>query len=141
MRLGLLFAAAMVGVGVGCLAPEVLCEDGHCECAGNDCVCPASGDCSIDCTADCDLQCAGSGNCDFICGDLCNVECTGSGNCGQTMGPGSTGACKGNGNCSFACTGPCSVTCPGSGDCELECPAEAPLQTCSNDALACGACP
>jgi hypothetical protein len=140
LRLSMLLTTTTLGLIVGCHPIDALCEDGHCECSGNDCICPASGDCSIECTADCDLTCAGSGNCDFICGDSCNIECTGAGNCALTIGPGSTGECSGSGNCAFVCAGPCSISCPGQGDCTLECPADAPLQECSNNGMACGPC-
>lgn len=142
VRVSLLLASTTLGVIVGCHHDHVdaLCEDGHCECSGNECICPASGDCSIECTADCDLQCAGSGNCEFACGDSCNIECTGSGNCALIMGPGSTGTCTGSGNCDFVCTGPCAISCPGQGDCTLACPDDAPLQACSNKGMACGPC-
>lgn len=134
-------AALNFGIVLGCYQdPGLVCEDGECECAGNDCVCPSSGDCGILCTAECDLQCAGSGNCDFECGSDCVSECTGSGNCAVLMGPGSLGRCTGSGDCDFACTGPCAVECPGSGTCSLACPDNVAPEQCSNGDLACGPC-
>jgi hypothetical protein len=117
------------------------CEDGQCECAGNDCICPANGDCGIACTADCDLQCAGSGACEFSCGDDCQVSCTGSGNCVADVGPRSHVDCPSNGNCEAFCAGPCSMTCTGSGDCTVHCFEDEPPIECGDATIACGACP
>jgi hypothetical protein len=117
------------------------CEDAQCECAGNDCVCPAAGDCGIACTADCDLQCAGSGACDFNCGEDCQVRCTGSGNCVADVGPRSHVDCPSNGNCEAFCSGACSMTCTGSGDCTLHCLEGEQPSECGDDTIACGGCP
>lgn len=117
------------------------CEDGQCECFGTDCICPAAGDCALDCTANCDLKCAGSGACGFTCGENCLVQCTGSGNCVSHVGPGSHIRCPSNGNCEAYCSGPCDMTCTGSGDCTLHCPDGQALTKCEGDVTACGACP
>ena len=95
--------------------------EGDVECSGASCVCPASGDCRVECTADCDLQCAGSGDCDFTCGADCAAACTGSGACMVTVGTASTVACTGSGVCDVLCLGDCEVTCPGSSTCIVEC--------------------
>lgn len=94
---------------------------GGCECRGDECVCPSTGDCAVECVADCDLQCAGSGDCYFGCGDDCLTTCTGSGNCIIDVGEGSVVECTGAGDCDIACHGDCSVHCPGSGDCIVRC--------------------
>lgn len=131
-----------MGLWVGCREePDVYCEDGHCECEGSDCICPASGDCDIECTADCDLQCAASGNCTFACGDACVTACTGSGNCTIDVGAGSLVRCTGSGNCDVVCHGECTVECPGQGDCALTCvdDVEGAYQNCDGH-QACGPC-
>lgn len=133
-----------VGLWVGCHDdhhPDALCEDGHCECEGNACICPDAGDCDIDCTADCDLQCAGSGDCAFACGDGCVSACTGSGNCEIEVGAGSLVRCTGSGNCDVICHGECTVECPGSGDCAVTCvdDVEGAYQECDRG-HACGPC-
>ena len=112
----LVFALAVTAAG----CDGSVCE-GDCECVGADCVCPASGDCLIDCTADCDLQCAGSGSCDFMCGPSCATACTGSGECVVDVGDLSTVRCTGSGDCDVSCAGDCTVSCPGSGDCLVRC--------------------
>jgi hypothetical protein len=140
-------AALAVGIWLGCHDDDVNadCEDGHCECAGNDCICPQSGDCDIECTEDCDLQCAGSGNCAFSCGVDCAVDCTGSGNCEIAVDDASTIRCSGAGNCDIVCYGPCVIDCPGQGDCLLTCDPdddEEPLAPteCGDNRRACGPC-
>lgn len=133
--------AFVLGAWVGCHDDvDAACEDGHCECSGNDCICPASGNCDIECTADCNLQCAGSGDCAFACGDGCVAECTGSGNCLVDVGEGGVVRCSGPGDCDIVCHGACTVECPGSGECALACDGEQGPLECG-DALACGACP
>jgi hypothetical protein len=135
--------ASGCGNGEGC--------EGACECVGSECVCPASGDCVVDCIDDCDLQCAGSGNCDFVCGDLCSASCTGSGECLVTVGDDSDVSCTGSGGCEVECHGDCTVACPGSGACTVYC---APgiacditgcsdsVQSCPEEVLVCGtSCP
>jgi hypothetical protein len=126
---GLLF---MAGCG------KDTCE-GACECIGNECVCPAAGDCLIDCTADCDLQCAGSGDCDFLCGPGCLASCTGSGLCVVSIGDDSTVRCTGSGGCDVDCDGDCLVTCPGSGTCIARCEPgyECDIDSCSGGVLSC----
>lgn len=140
-------AAFALGTWLGCHndEPYANCEDGHCECAGNDCICPASGDCDIECTDDCDLQCAASGNCAFSCGVDCLAECTGAGNCEIAVDDNSVVRCTGSGNCDIVCYGPCVIDCPGQGDCALTCdpdddePLEGPIE-CGDHRSACGAC-
>jgi hypothetical protein len=129
------------------------CEPGDpngglsCECVGNDCICPSSGDCAILCTDLCDLQCAGSGNCDFVCGAGCLTSCTGAGNCLITVGPGSEVDCTGSGNCDIECEGDCTVSCPGQGTCTVHCAPDAVceidqcsdnVQTCPDGSVVCG---
>jgi hypothetical protein len=131
-----------VGLWVGCNNdPDVLCGEGHCECEANACICPDSGDCDIECTADCDLQCAASGNCLFACGDDCITECTGSGNCEIDVGAGSLVRCTGSGNCDVVCHGECKVECPGSGECLVTCvdDVDGAYQECDGG-HACGPC-
>jgi hypothetical protein len=131
------------GLWVGCRDdhPDAICEDGHCECEGNDCICPDSGDCDIECTADCALQCAASGNCIFACGDDCVTECTGSGNCEIDVGARSLVRCTGSGNCDVVCHGECTVECPGNGDCALSCvDDDGAYNECENGDRACGPC-
>jgi hypothetical protein len=151
-RLLLLSLRSLLAAGLllaaGCDASA--CE-GDCECAGADCVCPATGDCLIDCTADCDLQCAGSGSCDFVCGPGCLAECTGSGSCVVDVGEASRVDCTGSGDCDVACHGDCTVSCPGSGDCVVRCDpgvdctverCEGPFTECPDGVVVCGgACP
>ena len=128
------------------------CE-GACECIGDDCVCPASEDCYVDCVGDCDLQCAGSGACEFYCVDGCFAACTGSGPCFVAVGDDSVVECTGSGGCEVECNGDCNVDCPGSGDCLVHCdpdPAFAcdfdscsgSVTECPDDILVCnGGCP
>lgn len=123
----------------------------NCECTGDDCICPSTGDCAIYCVDECSLQCAGSGNCEFLCVDDCVVACTGSGNCDSEVGPGSSVSCTGSGDCDVVCTGDCSVACPGSATCTVHCTPEATctLENCSSEVHECaedisicnGACP
>jgi hypothetical protein len=108
------------GDGDDCLIGDPF-EGSACECNGNECVCPSSGDCAIFCIASCSLQCAGSGNCDFDCGPDCEASCTGSGNCDIEVGPGSSVSCTGSGDCDVTCEGDCTVQCPGSGTCTIYC--------------------
>jgi hypothetical protein len=96
-------------------------EGPTCECAGDECVCPGSGDCAILCVEGCGLQCAGSGDCAFDCVDGCDVSCTGSGSCDLEVGHDSTVACTGSGDCDITCYGDCDVACPGSGTCTIRC--------------------
>lgn len=127
-------------------------EGTTCECNGNDCVCPSSGDCGILCIDSCDLQCAGSGSCHFICDDACDVACTGSGDCLAEVGVASSIACTGSGDCEARCDGDCAVNCTGSGACTVRCAVGAvctlegcsggPIQDCGNGVQVCGgACP
>ncbi len=126
-------------------------EGRECECTGNECVCPSSGDCAVYCVDDCGLQCAGSGSCDFLCTYDCDVNCTGSGNCDVEVGQGSTITCSGSGDCDITCTGDCSVACPGSATCTVHCavdatcqlePCSGEVQQCPNDVQICnGGCP
>jgi len=112
---------------------------GDCECRGADCICPASGDCAVNCVADCDIQCAGSGNCDFECGAGCLAECTSSGECEVDVGAGSRVECTASGNCDIACHGDCTVRCSGSGDCILRCDlgASCNMESCSGEVTEC----
>lgn len=112
--------------------------EGDVECSGAECVCPGTGDCLVDCTADCDLQCAGSGSCDFLCGADCDVACTGSGACVVTVGDGGFVACPGSGGCDVVCDGDCDVECPGSGECLVQC---APGAICSLSRCSPVSCP
>lgn len=82
---------------------------GDCECSGEQCVCPATGDCEVECVGHCDLQCAGSGDCYFGCGEDCLAECTGSGTCFVHVGERSSVRCTGSGDCEIACHGDCDV--------------------------------
>lgn len=135
--------AVLTAAGCGDDDDEVggYCEDGQCACAGNDCVCPASGDCGLRCQDNCDLQCAGSGSCEFTCDDDCAVRCTGSGSCVARLGARGHIDCTSNGNCEAVCTGPCSMSCTGSGNCSLECANGADSIECGDDIIACGSCP
>jgi hypothetical protein len=96
---------------------------GDCQCSGNECVCPSTGDCAVDCTDACDLQCAGSGDCDFACSNGCQASCTGSGECLVVAGDDSLISCTGSGDCDITCVGDCVVECPGSGVCIARCDA------------------
>ncbi len=127
----LTFSAASCGDDDECV--------GACECRGAECVCPSTGDCLVQCVADCDLQCAGSGACDFECGDGCAASCTGSGECEVDVGAASTVSCTGSGDCDVACHGDCTVRCPGSGDCILRCEAGADctMEACASDVTEC----
>lgn len=138
-----------VATGLGC-GGDGDCE-GACECSGAECICPSTGDCTIDCGDDCDLQCAGSGNCDFFCGADCLAACTGSGECSVSVGEDSTVRCTGSGDCDVACDGDCVVECPGSGTCIVRCEpglscsitnCSGNVQSCPNDIQVCnGSCP
>jgi hypothetical protein len=140
-----LVAALFAG---GCHGSE--CE-GDCECRGTECQCPSSGDCLVDCAADCDLACTGSGDCDFVCGPDCAASCPGSGMCLLDVGAASSVSCTGSGGCDVACHGDCTVDCPGSGVCVARC-AEGAVCTfdrCSGEVVECpgrvqvcnGSCP
>jgi hypothetical protein len=118
------------------------CEDGHCACSGDACVCPSTGDCAIECEEDCELTCAGSGDCSFGCGEGCLAECTNSGNCAVAIGEQASARCLGAGDCDVRCSGACSVACLGSGDCDLTCLGDAPgPMQCRDATHACGGCP
>lgn len=122
-----------------------------CECNGNECICPSTGDCAILCAAECDLQCAGSGSCEFDCGPDCAASCTGSGNCDIEVGSGSIVSCTGSGDCDVTCHGDCTVRCPGSGTCTIFCDPEVvcDFESCSGNVETCpdgvqvcqGSCP
>jgi hypothetical protein len=128
------------------------CE-GDCTCEGGACVCPSTGVCLVDCTADCDLQCAGSGDCDFLCGDGCLAACTGSGFCVVDVGADSQVDCPGQGGCEVICHGDCNVDCRGSGECVVHCDPEVDaacdfdscsgaVVECEEDVMVCnGECP
>ncbi len=116
------------------------CEDGHCECSGNECICPSTGDCDIDCLGDCDLECAGSGDCTFACGDGCAARCTNSGNCHVEVGDGGTVECTANGDCHITCLAQCSVWCTGSGECNVTCDDGSTPIECGGSEIACGSC-
>lgn len=117
-----------------------VCEPGDpaggldCECVGDECICPSTGDCAIYCVDNCTLQCAGSGSCDFLCDAACDVACTGSGNCFSDVPGGSTIDCTGSGDCHTVCHGDCTVACPGSATCTVEC---APMATCNLEITNC----
>lgn len=119
-----------IGLTLACAHEEEHTCEGDCECAGNDCICPAAGDCTLDCTEDCDLQCAGSGACDFACDVGCNARCTGNGACVVDAGDDSTVDCPGNGSCDIACHGDCDVSCT-MGSCIVRCLAEDDGAMCS----------
>lgn len=126
-------------------------SSGEFECTGDDCVCPGTGDCTVHCLDDCDLQCAGSGACELICDDVCLASCTGSGECYVTVGDDSTVDCPGSGGCDVVCEADCDVQCPGSGECIVQCEpgfacdiheCSGSVQSCDDDVLVCnGACP
>jgi hypothetical protein len=114
------------------------CE-GDCVCRGTECQCPDSGDCRVDCAADCNLACTGSGDCDFACGDGCVATCPGSGFCAVEVGVAGSVDCTGSGNCNVVCHGDCTVGCPGSGDCTVRCAegATCNLDRCSGTITEC----
>jgi hypothetical protein len=125
-------------------------EGPTCECSGDECVCPSSGDCAIYCIDSCGLQCAGSGSCEFDCIDGCDVSCTGAGNCDLEVGHDSTVSCTGSGDCDITCFGDCTIDCPGSGTCRARCADEYECnffgcaedgETCENGDVVCnGSC-
>ena len=141
-----LASMAIVSFSVACPA-----SSGEFECTGASCVCPASGDCHLECLGTCDLQCAGSGNCEFICGADCAVACTGSGMCLAEVGAQGVVACTGSGVCDVACAGDCSVSCPGANTCIVRCApgvscnltdCSGATVTCANGITVCnGTCP
>lgn len=96
---------------------------GDVTCEGTSCQCPGTGDCDVDCHADCDLACTGSGDCAFACGAACQASCPGSGACFIDVGDASSVVCSGSGGCDVTCHGDCSVECPGSGECIVRCDA------------------
>jgi hypothetical protein len=110
--------------------------DGFCN--GNDCQCPSTGDCRIDCGDACDLSCTGSGDCAFSCGLDCLPTCPGSGQCDIATGDEGQVVCAGSGGCNVTCLGDCTVECPGSGLCTVECQPgfDCELTRCE-DALSC----
>ena len=112
-------ASLMFGLSLGC--GEDQSAQGDVVCNGNECQCPGTGDCEVDCRSDCDLSCTGSGNCDFTCGDGCEASCPGSGACLLDVGDESSVSCTGSGGCDVTCRGDCTVECPGSGECVVRC--------------------
>src|SRR5690606_33436938 len=131
---GLLLAATL---GVAC--SDDTHSGGAFECQGNECVCPASGDCWVSCVGSCDLQCAGSGACDFACGVECEVACTGSGVCVVSGGEAGSVQCPGPGGGAGHRVGDCVLVCPGSGDRLVRCDpsADCPLDHCIQDLVTC----
>ena len=104
------------------------CNNGQMTCnitggSGNDVVCPAGWDCTINCSAtgscssvscnnasSCTVECSGVGSCAHVdCGNAqCAVHCSGTGACSQV-------------DCPSSCQ--CDVTCAGTNACStLQCP-------------------
>lgn len=146
---GLCIAACLLVFAGGCGEDDEGAR-GDVTCSGLECQCAGTGDCEVDCRADCDLTCTGSGDCDFSCGANCQAECPGSGACVIQIGDEGSVSCPGSGGCDVTCSGDCTVECPGSGTCITHCGEEFDCEltrcedavTCPNGVQVCnGQCP